>query len=217
MVLDRKTVENIAKKFSRELVDVVPINLVVSDGCSNCPFLVQLLKEIEAIGGGKIVFRYGEINRFLAKFLGVNRGPVILIGNRGEVRYTGSPLGEEAWAFIETISIFSNKRHGLDKYVSELNSLDRTVRIETIVTPTCPYCPYAVLLANKIAIASNGKVVSDTVNAYEFPEIARKFGVTSVPTVILSVEEPYSGDILSIGVPNEKLLIAKILKVGYYS
>jgi len=204
----------IQEKFNKELVEEVLIKLITSDGCEYCSPLESLLRELEELAGGKLILKVSPINDTISKILGVNRGPVVLMGSRGEVRYTGAPFGEEGWAFIETISLVSSKRHGLDKYEEDLRSLDKLVRIETIVTPSCPYCPYAVLTANRIAVASRGKVISDTIEAYEFPEIAEKWHVTVVPTVILSVEEPYSGDIFTIGVPKEEQLIRAILKLG---
>ena len=213
-VLNKEDREFLAEKFGNDLINPVQIGLVVSDNCQYCDLVDQLLNELAEIAGGKILLKKAEINPYLTKILGVNRGPVILIGQKGEVRYTGTPLGEEAWAFIETITIASNGKHGLNDYVEDLRSLDKTVRIETIITPSCPYCPHSVLMANRIALASGGKVISDTIEAYEFPEIANKWAVTAVPTTILSVEEPYSGDVFTIGVPNEKALIRAILKLG---
>ncbi len=213
-ILSEKDKKALAQKFDKEMVNPVPISLFKSNNCQYCDPMEELLRELAEVAGGKIILKVGEINSIAAKILRVNKGPVILIGNKGEVRYTGAPLGEEGWAFIETITIASSEKHGLDEYVEDLRSLDKIVRIETIVTPTCPYCPYAVLIANRIAIASRGRVVSDTIEAYEFPELADKWGVTAVPTIVLSVEEPYSGNVFMVGVPKEKDLIRAILRLG---
>jgi len=105
----------------------------------------------------------------------VERLPIILIGENGEVRYTGAPLGQEGWALLETIVTMSTQDVQIpEEYLVKLRNLERSIRIETIITPSCPYCPYAVLMANKIAIASSGKVISDVIEAHEFPEICGK-------------------------------------------
>jgi len=151
------------------------------------------------------------------KKLGVERPPIILMGERGEVRYTGAPLGHEGWALLETIVALSTKKTQIpENYIEKLKNLKRTVRIETIITPTCPYCPYAVLIANSIAIASEGKVISDVIEAHEFPEIAEKFNVMAVPTIVLS-RKPYQGEVFSVGVPKEKQLMEKIIEIGMSS
>jgi len=207
-------IKYLREKWSPQLENEVAVGLVTSKNYQYCPFMQEFLSILSSVSGGKINVKFTEINDVLKRFLGIDRGPITLIGNKGEVRYTGAPLGEEMWAFLETLKIASTGQHGLKKYESSLKDLDRTVRIETIVTPTCPYCPYAVLVANRVALASNGKVISDTVEAYEFQDIARRFGVTSVPTIVISIDSPYSGEVFKIGVPNEKELIWKILKVG---
>ena len=213
-ILSEEDKKALAEKFEKEMINPIPVSLFKSSNCQYCDPMEELLKELAEVAGGKIIVKVGEINSVISKMLGVNKGPVILIGKKGEVRYTGAPLGEEGWAFVETLTMASNDRHGLDEYAEDLRSLDRTVRIETIVTPTCPYCPHAVLIANRIARASRGKVISDTIEAYEFPELADKWSVTAVPTVVLSVEEPYSGNVFTIGVPKLKDLVRAVLRLG---
>lgn len=72
------------------------------------------------------------------------------------------------------------------------------------------------LIANRIAIASEGKVISDVIEAYEFLEIAEKFNVMAVPMVVLSTK-PYKGEVFSVGVPKEKQLLEKIVEIGMSS
>ncbi len=213
-ILSEEDKKFIRDKFQKELIHPVPIKLLVSDNCEYCHLMEDLLRILANLSDGKIQLTVEKINDNWKEKLKVDKGPVILIGENNEVQYTGSPLGEEGWAFLETIVLTSNKKHGLDAYEGKLKALNRKVRIETIVTPTCPYCPHAVLTANRIAIASGGKVVSDCVEAYEFPEIADKWSVTAVPTIVLSVEEPYSGQVFVVSVPKENQLIDAILKVA---
>jgi len=213
-ILSEEDKAYIREKFEKELVNEVPIKLIISDNCEYCHSIELLLKTLAKLSDGKIKLEIMDMTPELSEKLKVNRGPIVLIGERGEVQYTGAPLGEEGWAFLETISIASNKKHGLESYEKQLKELPKTVRVETIITPTCPYCPHAVLMANRIAIASEGRIVSDTIEAYEFPEIANKWNVTAVPTIVLSVEEPYSGEVFVIGLPREEQLINAILKLA---
>lgn len=204
----------IREKFEKEMISKVPIKLLVSDDCEYCHMMEELLSILAELSNGKIELNVEKINDEWKDKLKLDKGPVILIGENEEVQYTGSPLGEEGWAFLETIILVSNKKHGLDNHMEKLKNLSKKIRIETVVTPTCPYCPHAVLTANRIAVASNGKVVSDCIEAYEFPEIADKWNVTAVPTVIISVEEPYSGEVFVVGVPRENQLIEAITKIA---
>ena len=209
---DKKT---ISEKFRNELKAPVPILLLTSkDNCQYCNELKELLEEISALGDSKILLEIRELTDEDKETLGVNHGPIVLIGEAENIRYTGSPFGEEGWAFLEAIVMTSRNEHGIsDENVEKLQKLDRTIRIETVITPSCPYCPYAALNAHKIAVASNGKVISDVIEAYEFPEIADKWNVTAVPTIILSAEKPYSGEVFNIGLAQEIDLIMGILKL----
>lgn len=210
-ILGEEDKKYIKEKFQKEMVNEVPIKLYVGGECQYCDVIKKLLETFEELAEGKIKLEILEIDEEAKKKLHVDRGPVILIGKNEEVRYTGAPLGEEGWAFIETIVIASNGNHGIEHHLEDLKKIDKPHRIETIITPSCPYCPYAVLNANRVAIASEGKIVSDTVEAYEFPEIADKWHVTAVPTTVISVGEPYSGQVFKVGVANEEELIHAIL------
>ena len=213
-ILGEEDKKFIREKFQKEMGDPVPIILYVGGECQYCNVVKKLLETFQQLSDGKIILEVKEIDQEVANKLGVNRGPVIVIGKNGEVKYTGSPLGEEGWAFIETIVVASNGNHGIKAHLEELKNLDKKIHIETVVTPSCPYCPYAVFLANRIAIASKGKVISDTVEAYEYPEVADRWHVTAVPAIALSIDKPYTGSVVQVGVPQEEDLIHQVLSVA---
>jgi len=209
----------ILKKKIQEMTDDVKIIMYTGENCELCGPTEELLKILADLSGGKINLEIMQMENMeeVKKKLGVERPPIILMGERREVRYTGAPLGHEGWALLETIVALSTKKTQIpENYIEKLKNLKRPVRIETIITPTCPYCPYAVLIANSIAIASEGKVISDAIEAHEFPEIAEKFNVMAVPTVVLSTK-PYQGEVFSVGVPKEEQLMEKIIEIGMSS
>lgn len=198
------------------MIDKVKVTMYTGENCELCGPIEELLKILAELSKGKINLEIKQVKskEEMTRKLGVEKPPVILLGEKEEVRYTGAPLGHEGWALLETIVTLSTKKVQIpEKYVEKLRNLKKIVRIETIITPTCPYCPYAVLIANRIAIASEGKVISDVVEAHEFPEIAEKFNVMAVPTIVLSTK-PYQGEVFSVGVPKEKALLEKIIEIG---
>jgi len=213
-ILGERELRYIREKFEAGLVEDVPITYFVSQDCKYCDSVAQLLEDIKSVSGGRITLNRRNLEGPYVRLLGVRRGPVILIGKYAELRYTGSPFGEEAWAFLEGIMLASNRKHGLERYEQDLSSLDKRVKIETIVTPSCPWCPHAVMIAHRVAVASRGKVISDVIEAYEFPEIADKYNVSAVPTVVLSVDGNYTGDVFMVGVPKIAPLVNRILKLG---
>ena len=212
-ILSEEDKAYIRDKFTKGMKDSVPVKLYVSDGCQYCDVVKKLLETFVELSNNKIELEIKELTPQDADELGVDKGPVIIIGKNGEVRYTGAPFGEEGWAFIETLILASNRDHGISSHVEELKQLSKVYRVETVVTPSCPYCPHAVLNANKVAIASEGKVISDTVEAYEFPEIAEKWHVSAVPTIIISEEKPYTGKVFKVGVAHDEEIIHAVLEM----
>lgn len=213
-VLSPKDLEYVRARFKKELIGKVPAVLLTSDQCELCSTVDQLMNELASVSDGKIQYTTNRMQDLHKELLGVDRGPVLLLGERTEIRYTGAPIGEEGWAFLEAIMLISHRKHMFKDFEEQLSALINRVKIETIVTPTCPACPQAVVIAHNIAVASNGRVISDVVEAYEFPEIANKYHVTAVPTIILSVNGNYNGRVFSVGVPNPKSLLRAVLKLG---
>jgi glutaredoxin-like protein len=153
-----------------------------------------------------------EENEDIFKKYNVERVPTVLLLD-GAITYLGMPAGEEIKGLIETLIRISNNDHGLsESTVSELAKLEGKAVIETIVTPTCPYCPYAVLLANMFAYVSatfgSGNVKSVTVEAYENPDIADKYAVTSTPTIAIN------GRVVFIGLPYESQLLKAVKRLA---
>lgn len=68
--------------------------------------------------------------------------------------------------------------------VDAFRHLTSPLHLQVFVTPTCPYCPRAVLLAHKLAIASEW-VTSDAVDATEFPDLAQRYEVHGVPRTVI--------------------------------
>ncbi len=195
----------------QDMVDPVTVDVFIGPNCETCEDTVKLLKAFEEAApvrdGRKLltVRIFDKSNpEHLEEFKrqGIERVPSVTL-IEGYIRYTGIPAEEEIRGLVETILRISENDSGLEdetKYV--LASLRRRVYIETIVTPSCPYCPYAVLLANMFAYEAykqgSKAVISDTVEAYENPDIADKYGVTSVPAIAIN------GKLVFIGVPYEE-------------
>ncbi len=182
--------------------------------CRYCSNTLELIKVISEVCPGKLVrqhviYRDKDVNDLFRKF-NVNRVPTVAL-LEGIIKYTGMPAGEEIRGLIETIIRISNNESGLNKETKEkIASLKGRVHIEVIVTPTCPYCPYAALLANMFAFESysNGRkvVTSEIVEAYENPDIADKYGVVTVPVIVIN------GKVEFVGLPYEDQLLERVVE-----
>jgi glutaredoxin-like protein len=201
-----------------DMVEPVRIDVFVGPGCETCEDTVRLIRAFEEaapeVKGRKLieVRVFDKSNPDHAKEFarqGVERVPTVTLLD-GYIRYTGIPAGEEVRGLVETVLRISEGDSGLEEETKRiLASLKNRVYIETVVTPSCPYCPYAVLLANMLAYEAwkqgSKAVISDTVEAYENPDIADKYGVMSVPAIALN------GKMSFIGVPYEEDFIHYIV------
>jgi glutaredoxin-like protein len=196
----------------------VDIHVFVGDNCKYCDATVKLVEgiaeESPRMDGEPLlrvhVHRKGVDDDVFQEH-GVYRVPSVTLLD-GVIKYTGIPAGEEVRGLVETIIRVSTDDPGLDDSTSEkLRGLVEDTYIENIVTPQCPYCPYAALLINMFAFevwrAGRRNLVADTIEAYENPDIADKYNVTSVPAIAVN------GNLLFIGVPYEEDLIERIIAV----
>jgi len=208
--VDEETKEALKEAFL-ELVEPVECLVFTSknEECLYCEETVELCKLLEETSNGMIsvkVFNKEDDPEVFNEY-GVNRVPSILLLD-GIIRYTGIPSGEEIRGLVETIIRISAKASGLEEntIVKIKEELKGKVYIEVIVTPTCPYCPYAALLANMFALVGEGKIISDTIEALENPDIAEEYGITAVPAIVIN------GNVEFIGIPHEEDLLKAIIK-----
>jgi len=194
-----------------DMIDPVSIDVFIGPNCGTCDDTVRLMKAIEEsapVRNGRRLIQLrifdkgnrGHHDAFRAQ--NVERVPSVTLLD-GYIRYTGIPAGEEIRGLIETIMRISEGDSGLEDSTKEaIADIKGRVYIETVVTPSCPYCPYAVLLANMFAYEAYKQgvrnIISDTVEAYENPDIADKYGVMSVPAIAIN------GRMTFVGVPYEE-------------
>ena len=125
-----------------------------------------------------------------ARLYGIDKVPAVVVlgGESGRrdfgIRFFGSPAGYEFATLIEDTQMASRGITDLaEETIEALSHLTAPLHLQVFVTPTCPYCPRAVLLAHKIAMASDW-VTSDAVDAAEFPDLARRYQVYGVPRTV---------------------------------
>ncbi|MEM0373274.1 MAG: thioredoxin family protein [Sulfolobaceae archaeon] len=205
----------------RDMKDPVDVYVFIDSNDRTCRYcqvtkrFLEFMSENSPKGADGKLLRVHVIDKAkdekLFKEFNVERVPTVALLN-GKIRWTGTPLGEEVRALVETIIRISQKESGLSETTKQIirSKLNGEVLIETIVTPSCPYCPYAALMANMIAyescIVGKCNVVSDIIEAYENQDIAEKYGVMSVPTMAIN------GSVEFIGVPYEENLIQTIIE-----
>lgn len=196
-ILDERSRKMLSERMNRQMMDTVGIVLLKGLGNEEYEdWSEALVRELEEISD-KVEVRVLNVTQEtdLVKKYDIVSTPTILISpNRGyRIRWTGSPLGHEAWSFVETIVAISGGDSGLSdgskKATAMITEVGKTLKASVFVTPTCPYCPQQVLLANRFAIETKGLLESECVEVQENPGLAMEFGISTVPLSVIFVRE----------------------------
>lgn len=148
-----------------------------------------------------------------AKAMGIDASPVLVIGRDlgYGIEYWGAPLGLEARGFLDILVMVSQGDSGLSEKSRTLLALvDRPVRVHSFVTPSCPHCPQSVILNARIAVEARGRVRAIAVEAYQNPDLAARFGVSSVPQQVIDEDETTT----TIGTQKEAAMVRQVALRG---
>lgn len=161
--------------------------------CEYCVETRQLVEEVAALSD-KVTLEVRDFLRDadLARGYGIDKIPALVVMRGGAdqkdfgIRLYGIPAGYEFSTLLEDIRMVASGNAGLrPETLTTLGRLTQPVHIQVYVTPTCPYCPRAVLLAHKLAMASD-LVTADMVEATEFPHLAQRYQVQGVPRSVIN-------------------------------
>lgn len=185
------------------------------EDCTYCDDTRQLLEEVASLSDLLSLQVYDlEDDAEIARQYSVDRAPGLVIAAKEEdqvrdygIRYAGIPAGHEFSSLIHDIVLVSGRDSGLKGATRDaLARLTEPVHLQVFVTPTCPYCPRAVVLAHQMALESP-LIQSEMIEAIEFPELANRFEVSSVPQTTIN-----DGAGTVIGAVPEEHLLAEILR-----
>ncbi|EQD80704.1 Glutaredoxin-like protein, partial [mine drainage metagenome] len=165
------------EEFSKILVNDVKLTVFVkADGdCKYCNETVVLIQELAELSS-KIKYEIvKEKDPMVAKY-GIEKYPAIIITGNGiddsRVRYYGIPSGYEFSSLIEDIESVSKVDKEIDQKVADkIFTVNKPMKIQVFVTPTCPYCAKAVKTAHKFAMI-NPNIIGEMIEAQEFPDDA---------------------------------------------
>ncbi len=179
--------------------------------CRYCPQTQQLLEELAGLSPKlklETVDFYAEPER--AKEDNVSRIPAILLGpeSGGRARFYGLPLGYQLPVFIDSIKAVSRGATRLSvNSRKQLRRVNRPVQLQVFVTPSSEVSAGMALLAHAIAVESR-QITADVIEAEEFPELARRYGVRQVPLTIINEFATVAGMV------SQDELLEKVLQAG---
>lgn len=218
MLIDTKTRELLDKKYSQELKEDVDIrvftrNIIArGENPEYAQFSKELVKELSQINN-KIKAEYLSPSNEVVKKSNLSFSPTISIGkNNGySIQYWGVPAGQIASTLIETVSLVSQRKSGLNNSLKEkLKSIDKNLLIETYFSPDSPASSQAVLLSNRIAIDLPGRVMSRSIEVEEAMDRAKSFNIYTLPSVLINENR----ESLISGFISEEKLIYQVIFYG---
>lgn len=210
-LLDNETRNQLTEMFESLQQPVKLVVFTQEFECQYCQETRQIAEEIAALSNKITLEVYDFVaDKALADQYGVDKIPATVIvagGDEGKdfgIRYYGIPSGYEFSSLIHDVVMVSEGDPQLSAETNAwLAELKTPVHLQVFVTPTCPYCPQAVLLAHKLAMASD-MVQADMVEATEFPDLSNKYQVMGVPRTVINE------NIFQEGAAPEPMLLAKL-------
>jgi glutaredoxin-like protein len=166
--------------------------------CETCDDARQLLEEVATLSD-HITLRVHDVSaepEAMAAFgLEADQVPALVLTGaaNGRVRFLGLPAGLEFVTLLRgLIDVGRGATNLAEETKQALRGLANDVHIRVFVTPSCPFCPRAALIAHQMAVES-GRVTADVVEAQEFPELVRRYGVEGVPKVVVNETVEFMG------------------------
>jgi glutaredoxin-like protein len=195
-VLLRPTLQDQIRKVFAGMTAPVRFVVFTTDAdrhaCEICDDTRQLVEELACLADGRISTEIHDLGKdaATAAAYGIDKAPAVLVlGQDGQdpgIRFYGIPSGYELASLVDAAMVVGSGEHGLARRtVAALARLSEPLRIRVFVTPTCPYCPPAVMLAHRMAAASD-RVTAEMIDAAEFPDLADHYHVHAVPRIVVN-------------------------------
>ena len=198
-ILNGHVKEEVQKRLGRLREPVRLVVFTQEFECRSCQSSRQLIEEVAALSEKLSLEVYDFVeDQEKASQYGIDKIPAVAVMGQTDsgIRFFGIPSGYEFGSLLEAITVVSNQDAMLAPETEEiLRVLDHEVHVQVFVTPTCPYCPVAVKTAHRLAFGRK-EIRADMIDSSEFPHLANKYAVMSVPKVVINETFSFEGALL---------------------
>ena len=194
--INEKDAETLKGMFTSLENDVNLTYFKRDEDCETCPIAEELLTEVSSLSDKlKLTVKDVDADSDSAQSYGIDKVPALVVEgsqDRG-IRFYGVPSGYEFNSLLNAFMLVSRGEATLPVVIRvDLDNLDEDIHLQVFVTPNCPHCPSAVKTAHNFAMYSD-KVRADMIEISEFPDMAKKYEVMSVPKIVINEEEDFVG------------------------
>ncbi len=196
MVLPDSEKEQLKKKFASIAGDVELVVFTQEHECQFCKETRELVLELGSLSAKLKTQVYDLVkDEEESRKYNIKKIPAIAIVGAADygIRYYGVPAGYEFSVLVDDIMDVSRGTtslpEGIKKKIAEIK---KPVHIQVFVSPTCPFCPRAARTAHQFAIESES-IRSDVIEITEFPYLTQKYGVMSVPHIVINEDTSFVG------------------------
>lgn len=107
--------------------------------------------------------------------------------------FHGVPGGHEFNSFVIALYNAAGPGQALEAGLTKrIKGLQKKVKIQVVVSLSCTQCPDLVMAVQRIALES-GAVTADIYDLAHFPELKERYGIMSVPCMIVNEQDVYFG------------------------
>ncbi|HML02372.1 MAG TPA: thioredoxin family protein, partial [Candidatus Bathyarchaeia archaeon] len=178
-----------------------PVKLIFftqENACPSCAQQRELLDELASLSDKLELKVYDFVlHGDEAMSYKIDKIPATVVAGKKDygIRFYGVTTGYEFSSLLEDIIMVSTGHSGLDPQLEELvREVKEPVHLQVLVTLTCPYCPRMVHVAHQFAFV-NENIRADMVEAQEFPYLAQRYNLYSVPKTIINETQSFEGAI----------------------
>ncbi len=157
----------------------------------------------------KIVFREYDIDHKEARKYQIDFPSTLLIApDHYNIRWIGSPVGEEGRTFLETLFLVGMGKSDLSPQAAKIiQNIDTPRDIKVFVSPSCPYCPQQAVNSVKAVVENPGMISLEIIDIQCSPELADQYAAHSVP-------QTFANDMLiAMGAQPEELFASSLDKL----